>query len=245
MTDKAILAELENFYAASVGLPERSLLDHFSNKVSLLGYIDKARQMQKYLPPGSKILDWGAGFGQMTLILRRLGYDVVPYDVVARQHNLFSAAGTQLSVGQGTRIPFPDASFDAVLSCGVLEHVEDFAGSVAEVHRVLKPRGYFFVFHLPYVGSPSEFYADLRGISVHPTKFTQRRLRKLLADQNFKILSCEFENGIPKRLSGPLRSLRGLYDRRAAAMVKLDRTIVRLPVAKYFLSGCVKAAAQK
>ena len=41
----------------------------------------------------------------------------------------------------GTALPFPDATFDAVHASWLLEHVPDPARVVAEVHRVLKPGG--------------------------------------------------------------------------------------------------------
>src|SRR5208282_6078758 len=46
-------------------------------------------------------------------------------------------------VGYATELPFPDASFDAVLMLDVLEHLhsEDIERSMAQVRRVLRPRG--------------------------------------------------------------------------------------------------------
>ena len=43
------------------------------------------------------------------------------------------------------RLPYPDASFDAVTSNMVFEHVVDFEQPVSEIARVLKPGGVFVV----------------------------------------------------------------------------------------------------
>lgn len=44
-------------------------------------------------------------------------------------------------VVQGEELPFDDASFDLVLCTQVLEHVEDPAAVLGEIHRVLRPGG--------------------------------------------------------------------------------------------------------
>jgi ubiquinone/menaquinone biosynthesis C-methylase UbiE len=48
----------------------------------------------------------------------------------------------------GARLPFPGASFDAVLCFGVLPHFEDLAAALAEMRRVLRPGGALAVGHL-------------------------------------------------------------------------------------------------
>ena len=45
--------------------------------------------------------------------------------------------------GDATRLPFADASFDAVITSEVLEHIPDDIGALAEMVRVLRPGGVF------------------------------------------------------------------------------------------------------
>ena len=47
---------------------------------------------------------------------------------------------------QGERLPFPDASFQAVVTTLVLCMVTDLQGVIAEAHRVLRPGGAFFFY---------------------------------------------------------------------------------------------------
>ena len=46
-----------------------------------------------------------------------------------------------LVCGDATRLPFPDNSFDAVISTAVWEHLPDVPAAVNELNRVLKPGG--------------------------------------------------------------------------------------------------------
>jgi ubiquinone/menaquinone biosynthesis C-methylase UbiE len=47
--------------------------------------------------------------------------------------------------GNANELPFPDESFDCVMSCSMLEHDRYFWRSTREVHRVLRPGGLFVV----------------------------------------------------------------------------------------------------
>ena len=47
------------------------------------------------------------------------------------------------SVATPRRLPFPDATFDVVITSEVLEHIQDDVTAIAEMVRVLKPGGRF------------------------------------------------------------------------------------------------------
>jgi SAM-dependent methyltransferase len=53
--------------------------------------------------------------------------------------------GIPVSVGDMSRLPFADRSFDCLIAMGVLEHVESLSNALAEAERVLEPGGAFHV----------------------------------------------------------------------------------------------------
>jgi SAM-dependent methyltransferase len=69
------------------------------------------------------------------------------YDAIKRHRSI-----SNLCLGDISRLPFRDGSFDLVTANMVVEHLADPAGQFAEVARVLVPRG-IFLFHTPNVRS--------------------------------------------------------------------------------------------
>jgi SAM-dependent methyltransferase len=97
------------------------------------------------ISPAAKILDFGCGAGGTVRFLRDQGYDAYGYDVddeLSRrdpaEQASFIVIGTRLDI----RLPFPDNSFDLVLSDQVFEHVQDQGAAWRELHRVMKPGGH-------------------------------------------------------------------------------------------------------
>jgi SAM-dependent methyltransferase len=96
------------------------------------------------IPPGSVMLEIGAGTGEQARFLAHRGFAVSAIDMP--QSNYADRRGFPILDYDGLHIPFPDASFDVVYSSNVLEHVVDLDGLEREILRVLRPTG--FCIHL-------------------------------------------------------------------------------------------------
>lgn len=117
---------------------------------------------------GGKALDLGCFTGGRAVAwLERYrfasiaGVDVDPVFIEAA--NAFAAArgaNASFRAGTGERIPHDDASFDAVLSFDVLEHVRDVRATLAECRRVLRPGGVLAVV-FPGFWHPTEHHLSL------------------------------------------------------------------------------------
>jgi SAM-dependent methyltransferase len=92
-----------------------------------------------------RALDYGCGAGEIVGLLRSKGIDASGCDVYYHGGDVSGRIAPDLAphiyrMDDG-RIPFPDATFDAVCSNFVLEHVPDLAAVSREIARVLKPGG--------------------------------------------------------------------------------------------------------
>ena len=99
------------------------------------------------LPPRSRVLDVGCGAGYFGAALAAAGHAVTGVDVASeaiRRARLRCHGCELLPVGEGA-LPLPDGAFDAAWLGELLEHVQDGIGLLAEVARVLAPRGRLIV----------------------------------------------------------------------------------------------------
>ena len=108
---------------------------------AFLGMFDRFQKViNSYVPAGGVLLDAGCGRGRTFLYRRRLpavrvvGLDMSPH---ARDNpNVDSQTR-----GNVEALPFADASFDAVLSTHVAEHLAHPEAAFGEMARVLRPGG--------------------------------------------------------------------------------------------------------
>lgn len=106
------------------------------------------------LKPGSKILEVGCGRGAgARLILKnfrpsRLCALDIDIDMVHKAKDYLSRdelERTFLHVADAQHLPFREESLDAVFGFGFLHHVPNWRGSLAELARVLKTGGVYYI----------------------------------------------------------------------------------------------------
>ena len=164
--------------------------------------------------PG-RTLDWGCGYGQVSHLLRERGVEVVPFDYRPGREEpgvepLERYPGLEAHVSPDpVALPFPDDSFDSVLSCGVLEHVRDPDGSLEELRRVLRPGGTFYVYNLPNRWSWTERIARLLGFYYHgklpdDRVYTLRSAVSLFERHGYEVREARRARMLPLALRGTL-----------------------------------------
>ena len=114
---------------------------------------------------GRDVLEIGAGSGsvaqQLLSISPELAWtaiDIDPHMTHAAAARLRGFAGASVQTADATAMPFPDDSFDSVVSCLMLHHIIDWERAVAEVARVLRPGGIFVGYDLTRTPLASLFH---------------------------------------------------------------------------------------
>ena len=149
-----------------------------------------------HLRPGMRVLDLGCGPGSITAGLGDgavgIDLDPGPSDTVP------------LAKADATQLPFADATFDAVFSCAVMQHLTDPLGALTEARRVCAPGAVIGIADVdwgggltvpddPLLARGQEILADLR----RPTSpYVGRHLRQLLVEAGF-VRASVVAKGVP------------------------------------------------
>lgn len=102
----------------------------------------------KFVQPGETVLDAGCGEGVLSWYLAERGAQVTAVDIskpnIENARAFLKKKGVldrvTVLLGDAESLPFPDASFDWVVSSHVLEHLPDFEKGLSEIRRVAKKK---------------------------------------------------------------------------------------------------------
>lgn len=183
---------------------KHKVLQHLINLHEAYNYVYYVYLVDKVLDKAKgRIVDWGGFCGQVTLLLKALGYKCQNYVLTyPSQKRLFDKLDIPYQVGDHPKkLPYKNNSCLALISSGVLEHVSATdttdKESLEEIFRVLKPGGYFFCWNLPRKFAVVEFLSKYwHGTNCHPIKYTEKKFCRLLEETGFKVTYLDSHGGI-------------------------------------------------
>lgn len=157
----------------------------------MVEYLTTMRYIEKYLRPGMRILEIGAGTGRYSHALAQQGYEVDAVELVQHNINIFrekTQPGEKVTIRQGNAKDlsmFADDTYDITLLLGPMYHlytVDDQKQALAEAIRVTKKGG---IICAAYCGNEATMvqYCFGRGM------LKEERYQKLVDPVTFKAQS--------------------------------------------------------
>ncbi len=147
-----------------------------------LGIIQMVRQFAIALPPGSRVLDIGAGAAPYRELFSHCCYQT---------SDLLPGNNTVDYICPIDNFPLPNQSLDAILCTEVLEHVPDPLAALKEMRRLLVPGGYLCL-TVPFL------------LGIHEKRdyyrFTKDCLENILDQTGYRILVLTPRLGLPMTL---------------------------------------------
>jgi SAM-dependent methyltransferase len=191
--------------------------ENLEDDIALCKYQTIEPYFLKYLPKNERVLEAGCGRGRWVFYLRRLGYDIVGIDI-AQSDIAFALKhdpSIPISTANVLHTIFPDQSFGAVISLGVVEHFETGPREAfGEVLRVLKPNGVFLVtvptqnlLRIALVNRLKDLQNSLRKLRKEELAFEEYRYARrefggLLRQSGFHIIDIAQDDFVPPKNMG-------------------------------------------
>ncbi len=135
-------------------------------------------------------------------------------DLSAPAVTRLQAGGGLARIGQLTELPFADGSFDLVVACDVIEHVEDDSRAFAELSRVLKEGGRL-IFSVPL--HPAR-WTEFDAVVGHARRYVPAELLGTITE-NGLVVEKSAVFGMQSNNPRLLRfAVKGLTEHRSAAI---------------------------
>lgn len=140
--------------------------------------------LEEHVPGAASILDVGCGLGDL------LAHLPVHYQIAGVDFSNANVTYTATRIGsRGTvqqasiyALPYPDCHFDVVVCLEVIEHIENDAQAVRELHRVLKPGG-LLIASVPY----TYYWPDYLKLIGHYRHYNRGSFATLLRANGFAV----------------------------------------------------------
>ena len=161
----------------------------------------KAEDLADEWEPG-KILDLGCGNCRNLLPFYEKNFDCYGIDFSenmikeAKKYTAKKNMKVNLKIGEITKLPFKDKSFDYVIAFAALHHLKNHENGIKEIHRVLKINGKAYIsvwnkMQLKFLFKRKETYIKFRKEKRYYHFISFFEMTRLLKKYNLKVLGSK------------------------------------------------------
>ena len=136
--------------------------------------------VEAYLPRAARVLDFGAGSGTLTRLLRDAGFDMLALEPDGALAGALESDGIPVEPRLDS---IPDGTLGAIVSFNVLEHIEDDAAALRSLHAKLCAGGRLLL----YVPAFPLLYSSMDRKVGHFRRYRRRGLVSLLERSGFSV----------------------------------------------------------
>src|SRR5450432_29586 len=183
----------------------------------------------KYLPKEGRILESGCGLGRWVFYLREKGFNITGIDLALPAFEMAKAYDPSVPIllDDVLHSKFPDGSFDAAISLGVVEHFEEGPQvALAELHRLLRDDGLLLIsvpvqnilrrLFTNHLKDAYRWYRSSKGISFvfEEYRFKEEEFRSCLQSAGFQISEVIPDDFLPPKNMGLYADFRFLHSKK-------------------------------
>ena len=183
---------------------------YYRGRESSRSFVTEGKLLYEMLHPipNSRILEVGCGGGAFLAFLESKGHVTTGVDVLEEAINAARKVATRSDIlfADAGDLPFPDSSFDCLISQHLVEHLEDLTGVLAEWRRVLDDGG-VMAMCTPNSRYPRpSFFHDPNHVHIYDSE----ELREVVSRAGFRVENCRtvfphlLKGGISARVGVPL-----------------------------------------
>lgn len=178
----------DHYYHSQYQIDIAELFEDNLRRFSLFPEIDRLKKLiKKFIPTGSKVLDFGCSKGYFIDELRREGFHVFGVEL----NDLAKTYAQSIGLDVKSDLTEFDFKFDAIFMWHSLEHLKDPKETLQQLHNYLEDDGKLFIRVPDFDSFWSKIFKD-KWIwfqsKNHISHFSEKSLSKLLINSNFHII---------------------------------------------------------
>lgn len=143
------------------------------------------KQVIKHRVGTGPVLDFGAGLGTFSEMVRDQGVPVECLELDKRQHEILTEKGFRAFRSTDE---IPAESYDYIFSLNVFEHIECDTDAIAECQRILRPGGRMYI----YVPAFQVLFGDMDRKVGHFRRYTRKSLQTLIESSDLVVERTEY-----------------------------------------------------